>query len=45
MPDGKGSSSFNHEVIGLDLVIEDYLEKLNFDNMVLSYFDAILGKI
>jgi hypothetical protein len=44
MLDGKGSNSFNHEVIRLDLAIKDYLEKLNFDNMVVLCFDAILGK-
>ena len=44
MPDGNGSISFDRRVIGLDLVIQNYREKLDFDITKLLRFDIILGK-
>jgi hypothetical protein len=42
MPDGTRSISFDRRVIGLDLVIQNYREKLDFDITKLLRFDIIL---
>lgn len=42
--DDNGSVTFDHRVIGLDLVIQTSREKLNFNITRLLRFDIILGK-
>jgi hypothetical protein len=44
MPNGNGLITFDKRVIALDLVIQNYREKLDFDIIKFLRFDIILKK-